>query len=245
MKLLASDQGDFFQRFQTVRYKARAEYIKFGNALRRQVFKQVLRGRFHPFRSSEPALKGNDIVFFTQRQRLGKQLCRVAAFVGIRVAVVMVFLRNTVETQQQLFPASVFRPIGLNMLFHRTDIACIVVKAGYGAHAHLVALLRQCGEYFVQSRPRTGCRILRIKRYHQNFSHALRFQLAQYVGYGRFAVSHRMAHGYTVQLISQRLGQPLGVECQRRAFVKPDFGVSVRAFFRAERQNRAAQYRLP
>ena len=104
MKLFAPHQSDFFHRFQAVCHEARTENVQFRYALFRQFVKQNLRTRFNPFRLAELALEGDDIFLLSQSQGFGKQFGRMAAFVGIRVALVVLFLRYAVKLSISFSP---------------------------------------------------------------------------------------------------------------------------------------------
>ena len=140
MELFASHNGDFFHGFEAVGHETGAEDVEFGRALFWQLIKQGLRAGLDPLGFAKLALERNDVFLFGQAQCLRQQFGSMVALVRIGVAVVMMLLRNAVETQHQFFAASVLGPIGFNMLLHGLNIGGIVVITGDGADAHLVAL---------------------------------------------------------------------------------------------------------
>ena len=122
----------------------------------------------------------------------------------------------------------------------------MVVKTADAAHRHLVALRQNFAPHFVQRRARAAAGVLRIQRQHQQLAHALAFQRVDTFGDGRFAIRHGIFDTHRFgQQAAQAFGLPAGKHQERRTFLEPDFFISMRAFFAAQRQHDAAQQRLP
>ena len=140
MELFASHNGDFFHGFEAVGHETGAEDVEFGRTLFRKFIKQGLRAGLDPLGFAKLALERNNVFLFGQAQCLREQFGGMVALVRIGVAVVVMLLRNAVETQHQFFAASVLGPIGFDVLLHGLDISSIVVITGNSADTHLVAL---------------------------------------------------------------------------------------------------------
>ena len=136
-----------------------------------------------------------------------------AAFVRIRVAQIIVPLRNAVEAEHQQIAAAVLGAVIVDLLRQCADIRWMVIKTADAAHRHLVALRQNFAPHLVQRRTRGTAGILRIQRQHQQPAHALAFQRIDTFGDGGFAIGHGILDTHRFgQQAAQAAGLQVGAQ---------------------------------
>ena len=169
------------------------------------------------------------------------------AFARVGVALVQGVARHAMKAHQQFFAPAVLTPMRLHLGGQRGDIGRVVVVMTHGAHFRHIAQFHQRGKGGVQRAAAAAGGVLRIQRQQQQALHALGAQLLHALLDRGLAVAHGELHHhvFTGQPAGQAFRLAAGVDQQRRALRRPDRGVFLGGFARADIQNHAVQNQRP
>ena len=170
-------QVDFFQRFQAITGKARANQVHTFQAGCSQRNQRGLGVRLKPFGLAKAGLKSNLVSVLAQLQFFGQQACGFVAFAVVGVAQVQRTFRYAMKSHDQFFSLAIGLPVRFNPGSKGVDVAgCIVVVVDESELRQAAHFACPC-VHGIKHTGRSGGAVLGVGRQNQHPAHAIGFEL--------------------------------------------------------------------